>query len=1406
MEFLSSAINNDYMNQYNKTELNLLTSNKPNDNDDDDDDNKKKKKNTIRDMELCQNKTSNDNLIERNSQNQINCNSHNSSTQMNSNHDDDTSTIIHVESDVNVSIIDDAIKTNCNSTASIVAVIDDDDDDDDAVVTANKCNTTKIRKKGGEEQQKEEGEDVSSHITNSSTNYSNENTTTTSSCGGSQRSCSSNPSLLDSNKYQSLPTRQQKQQQQQQEEPKSPIVYPPPMSWYQQDVVVKKDENTKKIPKQIMDFMNDNNSCHDDDNIPSNSSKHDHPLSPLSPLSFDGVENHNEMNQHHFENGSRNSERKMIETLTQSSIHDNGNLRSIPNDGLNLPDIQEEYDSYDDQNTTTNSFHLHPQQREIIERGMDSSRLVNTSSLSTKTTTTKSIITSNTRNSPTTRSSINSPNHRPKRFLHNKKKSNNNNNTNSNSNKNNNKSKSTNTSITNKTTKQLSTTMKSIHTLTTDYLPHAAQELVYTSSRNLFHYTRKTYNQSMLFGKLQLQFSEMGNKIGGYDYATLKEEGICDERNGEVLWSMDSIREKYYYHLNDYTFYSKSYDDENENHGSWDGSGSSESYGMTKTKKKQFEHHGKGSFLKKKNHGGKERIDPSSPEGITTSSLKGFGWEDEWDRQRVALPPFSSLNWVDRQLVKEWRTCEYITQKLPLQPPSNATTSNHVLTGTNAHDGDSKEDEDFYNGEEIDFDQARKFIPKPMPRPPWENALSCYTCRKLFNSTRLRHHCRLCGRSYCHDHSKFTHRLPHLGYDPDVPERTCGQCKHYLEIQNLAERIAWRMARCRDYLVSPTDLCPYFETGVDTIEDAAVRLTKAAINLAKSIPLGAQATVAVETLDVLRKHGLKGVYGLILRKEFMAAADLLCKVTGINKKVWPLSVHELSAAIFYALAQHRALRGIDPEREHRMHAIKEDDCLNDDDNESFVSTDSNYGEQILDETMITPPLGRDPQHCTSSNNENNSTPDDDATVDAVCEAVPDSLLASLIFYAPVAMNFIYAATEVDMQLLAAQQGWRLIYAHLKQDVNGSQISDMPASALFVHVKQKIACFSVRGTATINDVVTDIRAMPVQFPDLELGVDQQTQKQSSNDEDDWMKVSRGQGLALCGMAGAAYNLFRENIETLLLFARQGYRIRLVGHSLGGKNVLSHLMYISIPLLKVVIFDLFLSSSGGVAALLGALVRREMEAIVPKQGLQNTIDFQNEGLRVYSYGSPACVDAKLSEYAKTYVTNCVLHDDVIPRLTPTSIRALLKHLLYIRETWVKDHLTNDLMAITERAKKAWAPRLRNGFNLMSAKKPSLKLYKKLKAKSTSIQKKLTGQQKFRNKELDLNEDKIHREPEKEEKLVEKGSVHEGDYFFEAEELIENVEYDRKIDEVIAAKSFQRYVVTITIHFHSNGFPFC
>ena len=124
-------------------------------------------------------------------------------------------------------------------------------------------------------------------------------------------------------------------------------------------------------------------------------------------------------------------------------------------------------------------------------------------------------------------------------------------------------------------------------------------------------------------------------------------------------------------------------------------------------------------------------------------------------RQDLSLPPFSSLSWIDRQLVREWRTIGEI--------------------------GESDED---------DFQNARTLVPKTLERKKWQKSDICLTCRKPFGPTLLRHHCRLCGHSFCHAHSSQTHQLHHLGYDPNVPERVCLECKHALLEQNLAERVA----------------------------------------------------------------------------------------------------------------------------------------------------------------------------------------------------------------------------------------------------------------------------------------------------------------------------------------------------------------------------------------------------------------------------------------------------------------------------------------------------------------------------------------------------------------------------------------------------------------------------------------
>lgn len=684
---------------------------------------------------------------------------------------------------------------------------------------------------------------------------------------------------------------------------------------------------------------------------------------------------------------------------------------------------------------------------------------------------------------------------------------------------------------------------------------------------------------------------------------------------------------------------------------------------------------------------------------------------------------FTTLPWIERQLVNEWRTFDW--------------TVSLKSSISEVEDLEYDENDDVDVGE---YERARTLAPRPLPQPEWELASSCYSCNRSFNATLHRHHCRRCGHSYCGAHSSHSHRLPHLGFDGEVAERVCKRCKVVLDSRDLEERVVWRLARCRDYLAG--NLTPYFETGVDTVEDAAYRLTRAAISLARSIPLGAQAYVALETVEVLRKHGLKGVYGLLLRKEFLAAADLLCRVLGINKQNWPLSVHELSASIFYALAQHRALRGLKPDGEEIIHSLRRSDsgdghdsnepkCLAEnwlsehstqtyydreaDSKIKSLSTAHEDGyndeatatasatklaevqeETVLDETdvfnptlegvvdilsMSSPKRGETKGAKDSADvPPHNSADANTLPFDPVCDPVPDSVLSSLLFYAPLALDFIYAECEVDMQLLAAQQGWRLVFASLDQnhnhaaDTDGTDLesdehfSDKPASALFAHDELKIACLSVRGTATIQDVVTDIRAMPVQFPQQ---IDDGDDSRYSTTNSDWTSVSVNKGLALCGMAGAAVNHFRETADSLIHLARNGYKIRIVGHSLGG----------------------------AVAMLLGVLMLKHID----KNSSESfkSVSEDDDFLRVYGYGTPSCVDASLADSTRSFVTNVVLHDDVVPRLTPTSIRGLLKHLLYIRETWVKTHLSDDLHAITERAYHVWPTRLRGSFTLLKQK---------------------------------------------------------------------------------------------------------
>jgi len=767
------------------------------------------------------------------------------------------------------------------------------------------------------------------------------------------------------------------------------------------------------------------------------------------------------------------------------------------------------------------------------------------------------------------------------------------------------------------------------------------------------------------------------------------------------------------------------------------------------------------------------------------------------DRETIVrnLPPFSSLTWLDRQLVSEWRTISGDDLKGLVQVqnsllkrvrPNRArrtridkTTDSNAVTSKNdtsikflEHDPLERlsDDED-----DVEYTRVRSLIPPPLARPKFAQSTHCFLCSASqdrndlpFSSVRRRHHCRLCGASICRAHGAYTHPLPELLYQPLLPERVCSICKLLLVQKDASERIAWRLCRARDYFQSGGALSPYFTPGLDTVSDAASRLTAITITFSRKFPFGAQTTLAIETINLIRQHGLNFLFSFLLRQEFIQATELLMKVVGIDRERWPISWKEMTLGIFYALAAEKYRRGARPDFEATIHRIS---AINSDEKTKIEpfgvsSTSVNTSQSV--ENNLNNAFQHDSsvecnsscenirniithqQHHQTGNAENpelervknasykvelneplsdingidtfdndplrvrGESPHTLPTVSSfvnseaacakpigVCSPVETSIISSCLLYAPIALSFLYAESEIDLQLLAAQQGWRLLYAHLRpleyasremsvslgpfatkknagrtSEITGNMnesdggMLDKPAYAVLIHEQLRIACWGIRGTASINDLVMDIRAIPIPFPEdsttEDFTSDEEEGLQFSGDKngtaDAWKILPEAsRGMAVCGMARAATNLFHENLPIMEQFWRQGYKIRITGHSLGG----------------------------GIGALLGVLIIKHWRKKIGVEG--------ENACRVYGFGTPACVDSELSKLSSDFTTTVILHDDVVPRLTPTSIRNLLKHLMLVKQTWVDQHFEHDLTSVFDRARKVWAPRFRGSFML-------------------------------------------------------------------------------------------------------------
>eukprot|EP01034_Spumella_vulgaris_P023030 gene23030-29219_t len=549
-------------------------------------------------------------------------------------------------------------------------------------------------------------------------------------------------------------------------------------------------------------------------------------------------------------------------------------------------------------------------------------------------------------------------------------------------------------------------------------------------------------------------------------------------------------------------------------------------------------------------------------------------------------------------------------------------------------------------------DDAQYALAKFFTAPVFSEHSQCYVCTKTFGITLFRHHCRFCGQSVCEDHSKDRRCIFRFGLVQ--PVRVCGRCRVNIDEIHRRDTLIWKESRVQAYLSGR--LIPYFNPTVDRGIDKALRIADYSLIVAKNtLALNFPTKIVIETIDILKRYGLSGFAGLLLRADFLESVETLKRISGMDA-MFRLSLHELTACIYYKLAIDRGLRGCNPEGERIAHAPHV--------SSSSQQSGSQHGVHSINSSAYGAPKSSTP------------IPVGDDEADFECDAAKSEDIDRAIRFAPLALKIVYEVNPVDCQRLARSQGWEMVFSNAETKLEPEQ----PCYALFANelpnrmhqtspenssytssihhtppastgvksininsraahaqrsgiptkqakqIMRKEAVLAIRGTKTIQDVVTDIRAAPQEFP-------------PSNEDING---------ALNGdcFSRAAMNVLREVGPSLVALYREGYEITIVGHSLGG----------------------------GVAALLTYLLKTSIPSV-----------------QCIAYGCPSCVDAVTADVLRGHVLSVINHDDVISRITPQSIRALMSELMLFREQ-VFRHMAQDWTDVMARAYSLWSPRWR------------------------------------------------------------------------------------------------------------------
>ncbi|PKU70884.1 sn1-specific diacylglycerol lipase [Dendrobium catenatum] len=160
----------------------------------------------------------------------------------------------------------------------------------------------------------------------------------------------------------------------------------------------------------------------------------------------------------------------------------------------------------------------------------------------------------------------------------------------------------------------------------------------------------------------------------------------------------------------------------------------------------------------------------------------------------------------------------------------------------------------------------------------------------------------------------------------------------------------------------------------------------------------------------------------------------------------------------------------------------------------------------------------------------------------------------------------------------------------------------PGYYIGVDTRNKLVILAIRGTHTVYDLITNVVA--------------------SSDQN----VSFDGFSTHFGTAEAARWYLHYEMGTIrrLLEKHKDFRLRLVGHSLGG----------------------------AAAALLAIMLRRKSA---------KELGFSPDIISAVGFGTPPCVSKELAESCLSYVSTVVLQDDIIPRLSVASLARLRNEIL-------------------------------------------------------------------------------------------------------------------------------------------------